>query len=126
MWDLISPPKIFGAVCAQQRRHEDTPPPPPPLPPGGRERAERRSGSYLLGELDDQRQLVGLDKTQKALLGHLAVKRVAAFIELRLDTNIKSARNKIRQRRAVPVRRCENKRERAVKQVDFYFYCSYK
>ena len=37
---------------------------------------------YLLGELDDQGQLVGLDEGQDVLLGHLSVKGVAALVEL--------------------------------------------
>lgn len=93
MWDLISPPKIFGAVCVKQRRHED----------------DRGTGAslvsillhcyYLLSEFNDKRQLVGLDKTQEVLLGHRAIKRVATFIKLEhikhLDTNIKTTHGKI-------------------------------
>lgn len=37
---------------------------------------------YLLSELDDERQLVGLDKIQEVLFGHLAFKSVVTFIEL--------------------------------------------
>lgn len=37
---------------------------------------------YLLSELDDKRQLVGLDKIQEVLFGHLAIKSVATFIKL--------------------------------------------
>lgn len=38
---------------------------------------------YLLGELDDQRELIGLDEVQEVLLGELAVERVTAFVELK-------------------------------------------
>ena len=37
---------------------------------------------YLLGELDDQRQLVGLDKSQEALFGQFSIKGIASFIKL--------------------------------------------
>lgn len=54
--------------------------------------------SDLLSELDHKRQLVGLDKIQEVLFGHLAVKRIATFIKLRhvkhLDTNIKTTHTK--------------------------------
>lgn len=37
---------------------------------------------YLLSELNDQRQLVGLDKGQEVLFGHFPIKGVTPFIEL--------------------------------------------
>lgn len=40
------------------------------------------SSCYLLSELDDKRQLVGLDKIQEVLFGHLTIKSVAKFIKL--------------------------------------------
>lgn len=39
-------------------------------------------GHYLLGELNDQRQLVGLDKRQKVLFGKLSIKGITALIKL--------------------------------------------
>lgn len=81
---LISPPKIFGAVCHKQ------------LPASAR--AQCRQGSlvgsrdaptrtarqapHLLGELDDQWQLVVLDEVQQLLLGDLPLEVVPAFVEL--------------------------------------------
>lgn len=98
MWDLISPPKILGAVCVKPRRREDRP---EGWSDPGRSRKIPRETlfccSHLLGELNHKRQLVGLDKIQEVLLGHLALKRVAAFIKLhrkkRSDTNIKTTQN---------------------------------
>lgn len=40
------------------------------------------ASSYLLSELDDQRQLVGLDKRQQLLFGELPVEGIAALVEL--------------------------------------------
>lgn len=52
---------------------------------------------YLLSELDDKRQLVGLDKIQEVLFGHLAIERVATFIKLEhtkhLDRDVKTTHN---------------------------------
>lgn len=39
--------------------------------------------SYLLSELNDQRQLVGLDKHQKIFFGHLSIEVVASFVKLK-------------------------------------------
>lgn len=41
------------------------------------------TGAYLLSELNDQRQLVGLDKGQKIFFGHLPIKVVASFVKLK-------------------------------------------
>lgn len=41
-----------------------------------------RGGPHLLRELDDQRQLVGLDERKKVLFGQLSVEGVAPFIKL--------------------------------------------
>jgi len=40
------------------------------------------ANSHLLGELDDQGQLVGLDEGQDGLLGHFPIKGVAALVKL--------------------------------------------
>lgn len=45
-------------------------------------------GCYLLSELNDQRQLVGLDKSQDVFFGHLAIKGIAPFIELQKDKKL--------------------------------------
>lgn len=37
---------------------------------------------YLLSELNDQRQLVGLDEGQEVLFGQLSIEGIAAFIKL--------------------------------------------
>lgn len=37
---------------------------------------------YLLSELDDQRQLVGLDKSQECFFRQLSIKGIAPFIKL--------------------------------------------
>lgn len=37
---------------------------------------------YLLSELDDQRQLVGLDESQEFFFGQLSVKGIAPLIKL--------------------------------------------
>lgn len=39
-------------------------------------------GVYLLCELNNQRQLVGLDKSQEVLFGQLSIKGIAPFIKL--------------------------------------------
>lgn len=56
------------------------------------------SSCYLLSELDDKRQLVGLDKIQEVLFGHLTIKSVAKFIKLEhindLVTNTKNTQTK--------------------------------
>lgn len=41
------------------------------------------TSGYLLGELNDQRQLVGLDKGQKIFFGHLPIKGITPFIKLK-------------------------------------------
>lgn len=41
------------------------------------------TGGYLLSELNDQRQLVGLDKGQEIFFGHLSIELVAAFVKLK-------------------------------------------
>lgn len=38
--------------------------------------------SYLLGEFDDQRQLVGFDEGQQVLLGELPIEGVTALVKL--------------------------------------------
>lgn len=43
---------------------------------------------YLLGKLDDQRQLVGLHERQELLLGGLSIEGVAAFVKLQRQTEI--------------------------------------
>lgn len=75
MWDLMSPPKILGAVCKNKGMDEEQ-------SRAGRVRPPGSSSRYLLSELDDKRQLVGLDKIQEVLLGHVSVKGVATFIKL--------------------------------------------
>lgn len=45
--------------------------------------------NYLLSELDDQRQLVGLDKSQEVLFGQLSIKCIAPFIKLNGQTTKK-------------------------------------
>lgn len=87
MCDLISPPKIFGAVC--RRRPTNTFEPRRLLP---WERADTNgikrvcgSADDLLGELDDQRQLVGLDESQQLLFGQLSVKGVASLVKLETE-----------------------------------------
>lgn len=53
-------------------------------------------GRYLLSELNDQRQLVGLDKSQEGFFGQLSIKSIATLIKLEIrwkqtDTIIQSA-----------------------------------
>lgn len=59
---------------------------------------------YLLSELDDERQLVGLDKIQEVLFGHLAIERVATFIKLEhtkhLDRDVKTTQQQQQQQQA--------------------------
>lgn len=44
--------------------------------------SRRSDGRYLLGELDDQRQLVGFDKSKEAVFGQLPIKGVSPFVKL--------------------------------------------
>lgn len=39
--------------------------------------------TYLLGELDDQWELIGLDEAQEVLFAELTIKRVTAFVKLK-------------------------------------------
>lgn len=43
---------------------------------------------YLLSKLNDQWQLVGLDKGQKIFFGHLSIKVVASFVKLKKQGKI--------------------------------------
>lgn len=104
---MISPPKIFGAVCVgntgylvwdtnqaidtgysllgpkatthlvsvSQGPQDQTS---GPSPPGARSATE----THLLGELNDQGQLVVLDEVQKLFFGDLPLKVVPAFVKL--------------------------------------------
>lgn len=106
---MISPPKIFGAVCATHTgylgsaasgagdegrglhrpsaarslgdtgdRERGRPGPPATCGTGPRE-------PYLLGELDDQWELVVLDEAQQLLFGDLPLEVIPAFVELRAE-----------------------------------------
>lgn len=45
--------------------------------------------NYLLSELNDQGQLVGLDERQEVFFGELSIKSIASFIKLKMkDRNI--------------------------------------
>lgn len=84
MWDLISPPKILGAVCRKQKYTSLT------CEDNtwisyfcGRQWGVGKSpGPYLLCELDDQRQLVGLDESQEVFFGQLSIEGIAPFVKL--------------------------------------------
>lgn len=43
---------------------------------------------YLLGELNDQWELIGLDEAQEVLFGELAIECVTAFVKLK-DTKVR-------------------------------------
>lgn len=43
------------------------------------------TNGYLLSELNDQRQLVGLDKGQKIFFGHLPIEGITPFIKLKTN-----------------------------------------
>lgn len=95
---LISPPKILGAVCHKHSYRASA----PSSALAQDSLNGRRLGSsgglsmgswgappraawqepHLLGELDDQRQLVVLDEVQQLLLGDLPLEVVPAFVEL--------------------------------------------
>ncbi len=90
MWDLMSPPKILGAVCRKEEYKKIGHGPLDDLC-GFLLWTEVRKinitvtllcSHYLLSELDDQRQLVGLDKSQEVFFGQLSIEGIAIFIKL--------------------------------------------